>query len=56
MYNVGIALLVIGALIVFGSDGFFKNGKIKDTKTLLLIKVVGFSITVVGMILMIKMK
>ncbi|MDW7667830.1 MAG: hypothetical protein SCJ93_03325 [Bacillota bacterium] len=54
MYNVGLSLLVIGALIVFGSDKLFKKGKIQTMKDLLIVKGIGLAITVVGMIIMIK--
>ena len=54
MYNVGLGFLIIGTLIVFGSDKLFKKGKIKTIKKLLIVKGIGLAFTVVGMIIMIK--
>jgi hypothetical protein len=39
--------------VVFGSDRFFKKGKIKDLKSLLKIKSAGLGMSVLGMIIMI---
>lgn len=54
MYNLGVGLLLLGALIVFGADKLFKKEKIKRMKDLLIVKGVGLVITVIGMIIMIK--
>lgn len=55
MYNLGVGLLLLGALIVFGADKLFKKEKIKTMKDLLIVKGVGLVITVIGMIIMIKL-
>lgn len=53
MYYFGMVLFASGMAVVFGSDRFFKKGKIKDLKTLLKIKSAGLGLTVLGMIIMI---
>jgi hypothetical protein len=55
MYNLGVGLLILGTLIVFGSDILFRRGIIKDMKALLKIKTAGLAMTVTGMIIMIKL-
>jgi len=54
MYNFGLGLLLVGSLIVFGSDKLFRKGKIQTMKKLLIVKGVGLAITLLGMIIMIK--
>lgn len=53
MYYFGMMLFLSGMVVVFGSDRFFKKGKIKDLKSLLKIKSAGLGLTVLGMIIMI---
>ncbi len=53
MYYFGMALFASGMVVVFGSDRFYKKGKIEDLKTLLKIKSAGLGLTVLGMIIMI---
>ncbi|MBN2286982.1 MAG: hypothetical protein JXQ26_05525 [Tissierellales bacterium] len=55
MYNLGVGLLISGTLVVFGSDILFRKGIIKDMKSLLIIKMVGLSMTITGMLIMIKL-
>ena len=55
MYNLGVGMLISGTIIVFGSDIFFRRGKIKDMRSLLKVKSAGLAITVIGMIIMFKM-
>jgi len=54
MYNFGLGLLLVGSLIVFGSDKLFRKGKIKTMKKLLTVKGIGLAVTLLGMIIMIK--
>lgn len=54
MYEVGVGLLIGGAIVTFASDKLFKRGKIKDVKSLLKVKLAGLGITIIGMIIMMK--
>lgn len=53
MSSLGLALFIIGSVIVFGSDRLYKKGKIPDLKSLLIVKSTGLGITIVGVVIMI---
>lgn len=48
MKILGIAVLIVGAIVTFGADKFYKAGRIKDLKQLIAVKLVGFIIALVG--------
>ena len=52
MFKIGGALFIISGLIVFGSDLYFKKGKIKTLKGLLKIKIFGLFLSILGALLM----
>lgn len=53
--NIGLWILLAGAIVNFGSDKMFKKGKIKDMNDLLKVKLSGLAVTIVGLIVMIYM-
>ncbi len=53
MYRMGTGLLLLGMIIVFGSDQLFKRKKIQELQTLLKVKLVGLAVTVAGVLLLI---
>ena len=54
MYNVGVGMLIAGAITTFGSDILFRRGKIGNLKSLLKVKLTGLAVTVIGMIILMK--
>ncbi|WP_156456490.1 hypothetical protein [Abyssisolibacter fermentans] len=56
MYELGIVLILIGGIIVFGADKLYKKGKIKDMKHLLILKSSGLGLTILALLLLIKFK
>ncbi|WP_161802928.1 hypothetical protein [Caloranaerobacter sp. TR13] len=52
MFNLGGILFIISGLVVFGSDFYFKKGKIKTLKGLLIIKIFGLVLSILGALLM----
>lgn len=52
MFKLGGVLFVISGFIVFGSDFYFKKGKIKTLKGLLKIKILALFLSVLGAFLM----
>lgn len=52
MFELGGVLFIISGFIVFGSDLYFKKGKIKTLKGLLKIKIFGLFLSILGALLM----
>lgn len=56
MYNIGILLLIIGGIVVFGADKMYKRGKINTMKQLLIVKSSGLLATILAVVLLIWFK
>lgn len=52
MFTLGGILFILSGLIVYGSDRYYKNGRIKTLKMLLKIKLSGLALAVIGALLM----
>jgi hypothetical protein len=52
MFTLGAILFILSGLIVFGSDRYYKSGRIKSLKSLLKIKTSGLVLAVIGALLM----
>jgi len=53
LYTVGVTLLAISILVVFGTDILVKKGKIKSVKPMLILKFSGLILTIVATIILI---
>lgn len=53
MYTVGVTLLAISILVVFGTDILVKKGKVKSVKPMLILKFSGLILTIVATIILI---
>lgn len=52
MFTLGVIIFILSGLIVFGSDKFYKKGKIKSLKSLLIIKSSGLFASIIGVLIM----
>jgi len=53
LYTVGVTLLAISILVVFGTDILVKKGKVKSVKPMLILKFSGLILTIVATIILI---
>ncbi|SCG82530.1 hypothetical protein DW1_0923 [Proteiniborus sp. DW1] len=51
--KLGMLLIILGTVIIFGSDILFKRGKITTLQSLLKIKLIGLGLTIAATLLMI---
>ncbi|MTI65121.1 MAG: hypothetical protein FH753_00775 [Firmicutes bacterium] len=52
IYQLGGIVFIISTIVMFGSDKFYKAGKIKNLKNLLIIKVSALLVSIVAVLLM----
>lgn len=52
MFTFGAIMFILSGLVVFGSDRLYKNGKIQNIKTLLIVKSSGLLASIGGAFLM----
>lgn len=52
MFTLGALTFILSGLIVFGSDRFYRSGKIQNLKTLLIVKASGLFASIAGAFLM----
>lgn len=51
--KLGMLLIILGTVIIFGSDILFKRGKITTLQSLLRAKLIGLGLTIAATLLMI---
>ncbi len=52
MFILGAVVFILSGLVVFGSDRFYKNGKIQSLKVLLIVKASGLFASIAAAFLM----